>query len=160
MQAASNGSASTSRVCRSFWSAEDDHRLMIAVLEHGERWRLVRDQIGMSDRTDDSIRNRYRRLVTTVKPSYGGPTVASVPRVPWTEVEDERIVSIAWHFQMDHCQAPIPWDQLVTDDSLPGRNPGAARNRYNRLAGMNTNLWLRTSEEVSRALQRHSEDCV
>ncbi len=127
---------------------------MLAVLEHGERWRLVRDHIGMSARTDDSIRNRYRRLVTTVKPAHDSAQAAfaSTPRIPWTEAEDQKVVSIAWHFLMDHDQSHIPWDKLVTEAVLPGRNPGAARNRYNRLAGLNSGIWLTTSDEVARAL--------
>ena len=125
---------------RKNWTKKEDDCIMEYHSQHGARWRdmarvLARSE--QSSRSDDALRNRFSRLVARKHdrdPSPSDPAVPSkpskrrrsVPRVQWTDIEDELILSsvLSWNGQNK-------WQSLA--ERLPGRTPHAVRNRANRL---------------------------
>ena len=49
---------------RKEWSAEEDAAILAAVQRHGQKWRVIAAEL--PDRSDDAVRNRWKRLVTPV----------------------------------------------------------------------------------------------
>jgi hypothetical protein len=125
---------------RKHWTKEEDECIMEYHSQHGARWRDMARVLARSEqlsRSDDALRNRFSRLVARKHdrdPSPSDPAVPSqpskrrrsVPRVQWTDLEDERILSsvLSWNGQNN-------WQSLA--ERLPGRTPHAVRNRANRL---------------------------
>ena len=115
--------ASISPVKRN-WTAVEDAKLLLNVAENGKRWR---DTAGaMEGRSDDSCRQRYKRLTSPPSSDDDACPKAREARFAWTAAEDDVIRA--------GLQQGCGWTAI--SNSLQNRSPQAVRNRAYRLLGV------------------------
>lgn len=122
---------------RTAWSREEDDLIREHVRQRGLHWRNAEQQF--PGRSDDAIRNRFKRLTEEATPRACTDAPRSQSddaekRVSWTSKEDALIV------QTIQKNKKTSWTALHT--LLPSRTPHAIRNRFNRLMrslGLNGN---------------------
>ena len=136
------------------WTEEEDAQIVSTVLEIGERWSHIAAQL--PDRTDDAVRNRYKRLqrkksAVAEVPDPGGGSASSdaagsegkvcvtsadlLSMDPakrgdmWSPAEDATIIEgVRMH--------GFKWETI--EKMLPGRSANAVRNRYLRIQPQQT----------------------
>ena len=116
------------KIVRRGWSAEEDH-LIVAFVGSGENWppnwrrlaAIIYERLHFY-RSDDAVRNRWKRLQREVKEpkSYKGPYAR---RIYWTTTEDALILQFVG--------SRPSWKTIAS--MIPGRTAHAIRNRHARL---------------------------
>lgn len=112
------------------WSTEEDIFISDAV-SHSPApppWRqLARDMYAAfgTYRTDDAIRNRWKRLSATPEDLFTKTNNNCEPRVYWSRIEDEQLIRLV-------SEEGLKWRRFKP--FFPGRTIHSIRNRYNRLS--------------------------
>ena len=142
---------------RKEWSAEEDAAILAAVQRHGQKWRVIAAEL--PDRSDDAVRNRWKRLVTPVvggagasladalgmtdEGSAAGGAAAASARKPadeggqLTKLAPPKGERLAWSKAEDALivqsvqQLGLKWGKI--SQRLEGRTAHAIRNRFHRL---------------------------
>lgn len=105
------------------WLAFEDEFIIAKHDEIGPRWRVIAGML--AERSDDAVRNRFKRLTTDADaPHSAAPRSPQKRRRAWTAEEDATIRA----FVVDYGQR---WGQLR--QLLHERSAYAIRNRYVRL---------------------------
>ena len=96
----------------------------------GQKWRLIACKL--PGRSDDAVRNRWKRLSSDAAEADGLAPPALSPkrrgeRVAWSKIEDATIVGAV----EEH---GLKWGLISA--KLPGRTAHAIRNRFHRLQTM------------------------
>ena len=122
---------------RQTWTSAEDAFIKAAVIEHGFAWRRIAADLHRTDpsgpiRSDDAIRNRYKRLegLGTVVGQDGDKAMSDAAtrrpkREQWSAIEDAIILE---NVARIGCQ----WDSV--SKFLSNRTAHATRNRYYRLS--------------------------
>jgi len=131
--------AGRNALIRKEWTEEEDSYIRRGV-HAGKGWRAIANQL--PGRSDDAVRNRWKRLDPNRLPSPASGGIAAAPtdvvkgpkpkgdtkpkgeRVTWSPTEDALIVG-AVH------ECGHKWGLIA--QKLPGRTEHAIRNRYQRL---------------------------
>lgn len=114
------------------WSTEEDNFISDA-MSHSPappQWRqLARDMYTAfgTYRTDDAIRNRWKRLSATSEDSFTKTDNNREPRMYWSRIEDEQLIRLV-------SEQGFKW--RLFEHSFPGRTAHSIRNRYSRLAAL------------------------
>lgn len=137
------------------WSAEEDATIRTNVQKLGPQWRMIAPLL--KGRSDDSVRNRWKRLSESSGTDGGAPSAVHKRRVSEEHEPVKRHASILSMKEgakecTEGCDgaARVSWspreDQLIVRavqelgsrwsavaERLPGRTEQAVRNRWNRL---------------------------
>lgn len=116
--------------------AMSDHILSKLVLVHGQRWRIISEELGgrLAGWSDDVCRNRYLRISGAPEQARAARQ-ARAPKEPrqvrgaWTAREDAAILSAINSLRTADS---IPWRTIVDALGIK-RTPHAIRNRANRM---------------------------
>ena len=146
------------------WSAAEDELLFQYVHEKGCYWRAIRKL--MPRRSDDAIRNRFKRLcrdscqardhLCEGLSERNNVRVPSCARRYWKKEEDDIIR------QHVECKETVSWIDLA--EKLPGRTCHAIRNRYHRIEssydGSIFDSVIATSELTQTCRSSHVDDAI
>jgi hypothetical protein len=104
------------------WLRWEDALLEVLHAQHGSRWRVIKTR-GLPWRTDDSLRNRFKRNRGDDDAPPCRRASSGQPRNPWSEEEHARLA--------DLCRHEVPSIRELMAH-FPGRNGSAIRNRIYR----------------------------
>ena len=105
------------------WLRWEDALLEALHAQHGCQWRVIKAR-GLPWRTDDAVRNRFKRTVLGLPPSTVVRRVgAAVERHAWTEEESARLAEL--------CRYEVPPIRTLVVH-FPGRKGSSIRNRIYR----------------------------
>lgn len=134
---------------RATWTTACEERLLELVATHGNKWRVIGEQMNMSE---DAVRNKYLRLQNMAESAQDqNDEAVKTPgkkarklrpiRTMWTSKEDDALLFFVYNFQS--CAHNV-W--VSTASKLPGRNAKACRNRFRRLQSIAKNDRAETDE--------------
>lgn len=112
------------------WTAAEDEQLLAYHGVYGNQWRALSR---LTDRSEDSLRNRFLRVSEADDSASNASSASTRParspperpgRTTWTPEEDRVLVDMVSLHQHK-------WSNVAV--SLPGRTPHGARNRLGRL---------------------------
>jgi len=155
------------------WTEEEDAQIVSTVLEIGEKWSQIAKEL--PGRTDDAVRNRYKRLQKkkiavaevpdkdtgggSASSDAAGPVVTSADLLSmdpakrgdmWSPAEDATIIEgVRMH--------GLKWETI--EKMLPGRSANAVRNRYLRIQPQHADAPLKKPQPrkgPTNALHRHT----
>ena len=105
------------------WLRWEDALLEALYAQHGCQWRVIKTR-GLPWRTDDALRNRFKRSVLGLPPSAVVRRVGpAVERHAWTEEESARLAEL--------CRTEVPPIRALVMH-FPGRKGSSIRNRIYR----------------------------
>jgi len=155
---------------RKEWTVEEDEIILAEVAKHGQKWRVIAQRL--PGRSDDAVRNRWKRLSAEAGGSAGADQLADALGLPLTAEEksvkaaakaEGKVAAaaakaaqpkperLAWTKAEDatiiECvqEFGLKWGRISAQ--LPGRTAHAIRNRFHRLQTLQAEQTTARSQE-------------
>lgn len=113
------------------WTEQEKQTLLDLVKKHGNKWYFISLTL---KRSDDSCRNMWIRLTTTMNPTRQKNCVTRKPkfRESWSHEEDKLIETLIEPYFLAKSLKKIKWKK-IKEDSFPNRSCNSIRNRLRRI---------------------------